>query len=74
MGGGYPGGVGGGRGGYGGRGERDEERQKMQELMRPSNLLALSMTGAEVVVVDDQDRKRALMTDGRKLGKSKDAS
>jgi hypothetical protein len=30
------------------------------------------MTGAEVDLVDDQDRKRAFMTDGRKLQKSKD--
>lgn len=30
------------------------------------------MTGAEVDLVDDRDRKRALMTDGRKLQKSKD--
>jgi hypothetical protein len=30
------------------------------------------MTGAEVDLVDDRDRKRAFMTDGRKLKKSKD--
>ena len=30
------------------------------------------MTGAEVDLVDDRDRKRAFMTDGRKLQKSKD--
>jgi hypothetical protein len=30
------------------------------------------MTGAEVDLVDDRDRKRAIMTDGRKLQKSKD--
>jgi hypothetical protein len=70
MGGGYPGGH---RGGYGGSGgESDQERQKMQELFTPANAITLSMTGAEVDLMDDQNRKRALMTDGRKLQKSKD--
>ena len=70
MGGGYPGG---GRGGYGRRGgESDEERQKTRELLAPAKAIMLSMTGAEVDLVDDRDRKRAFMTDGRKLQKSKD--
>jgi len=70
MGGGYPGG---GRGGYGGRGgESDEERQKMHELFTPAKAITLSMTGAEVDLVDERDRKRAFLTDGRKLQKSKD--
>src|SRR5207248_3386634 len=70
MGGGYPGG---GRGGYGRRGgESDEERQKMHELFTPAKAFTLSMTGAEVDLMDDRDRKRAFMTDGRKLQKSKD--
>ena len=72
VGGGYPGG---GHGGYGGRrggGESDEERQKMRELLTPAKSITLSMTGAEVDLVDDRDRKRAFMTDGRKLKKSKD--
>src|SRR5712664_666592 len=70
MGGGYPGG---GHGGYGRRGgESDEERQKMRELFSPPAAMTLSMTGAEVDLVDDRDRKRAFMTDGRKLKKSKD--
>jgi hypothetical protein len=72
MGGGYPGG---GHGGYGGRrggGESDEQRQKMHDLFTPARSLRLSMTGAEVDLVDDRDRKRAFMTDGRKLQKSKD--
>src|SRR6266849_10161403 len=72
MGGGYPGG---GRGGYGGRrggGESDEARQKMRELFTPAKAITISMTGAEVDLVDDRDRKRAFMTDGRKLQKSKD--
>ncbi len=70
MGGGYPGG---GHGGYGRRGgESDEERQKMRELLTPARAITVSMTGAEVDLVDDRDRKRAFMTDGRKLHKSKD--
>lgn len=34
--------------------------------------MSFSMTGAEVDLQDDHDRKRAFMTDGRKLKKSKD--
>jgi hypothetical protein len=72
MGGGYPGGP---RGGYGGRGgESDEERQKMQQLFTPAKAITLSMTGAEVDLMDDQNRKLAFITDGRKLQKSKDAN
>lgn len=72
SGGGWPGGggMGGRRGGYGG--ESDEERQKMRELFSPPKALTFSMTGAEVDLLDDRDRKRAFMTDGRKLKKSKD--
>jgi hypothetical protein len=65
--------MGGGHGGYGRRGgEGDEVQQKMHELFSPANAITLSMTGAEVDLVDDRDRKRAFMTDGRKLQKSKD--
>jgi hypothetical protein len=69
MGGSWPGGGGGGRRGGG---ESDEQRQKMQELLRPPKSIALSMTGAEVDLVDDRGCKQAFMTDGRKLLKSKD--
>jgi hypothetical protein len=72
LGGGWPGG---GSGGYGGRrgGEAsDEERQKMRELFTPARAITLSMTGAEVDLVNDRNRKQAFMTDGRKLQKSKD--
>jgi len=41
-------------------------------LFTPAKAITLSMTGAEVDLVDDRDRKRAFMTDGRKLQKSKD--
>jgi hypothetical protein len=83
MGGGYPGGgyPGSGGGGYGGRrvgqqGESDEERQRMQELMNPSNTLTLAEAtkDVEIDLFDDQERKRAFFTDGRKLQKSKDAN
>jgi len=55
-----------------GGGESDEERQKMHELLSPPATMTLSMTAAEVDLHDDHDRKRAFMTDGRKLKKSKD--
>src|SRR6267154_2852083 len=71
MGGGYPGG-GGGYGGRRGGGESDEQREKMRELFMPAKKITFSMAGAEVDEVDDRDRKRAFMTDGRKLQKSKD--
>jgi hypothetical protein len=75
MGGGWPGGGGGGGyGGHRGGGESDEQRQKMHELTTPPRTLSMSMTGAEVDLLDDQNRKRAFMTDGRKLQKSKDAN
>jgi hypothetical protein len=83
MGGGYPGGgyPGGGGGGYGGRrmgsqGESDEDRQRMAELYNPSNSLTLAEAKKDVEVdsFDDQERKRAFFTDGRKLQKSKDAN
>ena len=73
MGGSWPGGGGGGYGGRrGGGGESDDQREKTRELLTPAKSIRLSMTGAEVDLVDDRDRKRAFMTDGRKLQKSKD--
>ena len=48
------------------------ERQKMHEFLSPPATMTFSMTGAEVDLMDDHDRKRAFMTDGRKLQKSKD--
>ena len=52
--------------------ESDEERAKMHELLTPPADITFSMTGAEVDLKDDHDRKRAFMTDGRKLQKSKE--
>jgi hypothetical protein len=83
MGGGYPGGgyPGGGGGPYGGRRmgqqhESDEDRQRMQELLNPANSLTVAEAkkDVEVDLFDEQQRKRALFTDGRKLQKSKDAN
>jgi len=73
--GGFPvGGHGGGRGG-----ESVEERQRIESAISPANLLTLAQKdpkNAEVDLTDDQSRKRALFTDGRKLQKldSKDDS
>jgi hypothetical protein len=76
MGVGFPGGGIGGP--YGGRrtgsGESDADREKMAELMSASRVLTLAEAtkNVEVDVFDDQQRKRALFTDGRKVEKSKD--
>jgi hypothetical protein len=70
----------GGHGGYGGRGgESDEDRQRTQEFISPANSLTLERKDSknpEVDLTDDQNRKRALFTDGRKIQKvdSKDDS
>ena len=72
--GGYPGGRGGypgGRGGFGGR-ESNADRNRTEELIYPANSLALVHNDAEVDITDDENHKRALFTDGRKLQKSKD--
>jgi hypothetical protein len=67
------GGGGGGYGGHRGGGMNDEQREQMRELMTPPRSMTIAMTGAEVDLLDDHDRKIAFMTDGRKLQKSKDA-
>jgi hypothetical protein len=71
----------GGRGGYGGGrgGESDADQQRLQEVVAPANSLMLAQKDAkdpEVDLTDDQNRKRALFTDGRKIEKpdSKDDS
>ncbi len=71
----------GGHGGYGGNrgGESDQERLRTQEVIAPANSLTLTQKdpkNPEVDLTDDQNRKRALFTDGRKLAKpdSKDDS
>src|SRR5258706_7180680 len=59
------------RGGGGGRGN-DGDRQGMQEGLSP--VLSLTLAGAEkdveADVFDDQQRKTAIFTDGRKVQKS----
>ena len=54
----------------------DEDRQRMQELMNPANTLTLAEAKKDVEVdsFDEQQRKRAFFTDGRKPQKSKDAN
>jgi hypothetical protein len=70
----------GGHGGYGGRGgESDEDRQRTQDFIAPANSLTLEQKdpkSPEVDLTGDQNRKRALFTDGRKIQKadSKDDS
>jgi len=82
MGGGWPGGGGmGGRGGMGGGGrgmggggESDSDRQKMQLFVQPANQSTVVQKEPEIDVSDDDDRKFAFYTDGRKVEKSKDPS
>jgi hypothetical protein len=68
-------------GGHGGNrgGESGVDRERMQSVIAPANSLTLAQKSAkdpEVDLTDDQNRKRALFTDGRKLQKpdSKDDS
>jgi len=64
----------GGHGGYGGRsGESEEDRQRTYDFIMPANSLTLEQKdpeNPEVDVTDDQSRKRALFTDGRKVQKA----
>jgi hypothetical protein len=64
----------GGGGRRGGGNESDEDRQRMQEVMNASRSLTVAEAkkDVEVDVFDDQERKTAIFTDGRKLQKSKD--
>ncbi len=73
--GGGPWGGSGRRGGGGGSGN-DEDRQRMQEVLSPARSLTLAEAkkDVEVDVFDDQQRKTAIFTDGRKVQKSKDAT
>jgi hypothetical protein len=62
-------------GGHGGNrgGESDVDRERMQSAIAPANSLAFMQKDPkdpEVDFTDDQNRKRALFTDGRKLEKS----
>jgi hypothetical protein len=64
----------GGHGGYGGNrsGASDEEQQRVQDVVMPANSLTLARKDAkdpEIDLTDDQNRKRVLFTDGRKVQK-----
>ncbi len=65
----------GGRRGGGGN-ESDEDRQRMQEFMNPSRSLTVAEAkkDVEIDMFDDQERKSAFFTDGRKLQKTKGSS
>ena len=65
--------YGGGRRGGGG-GESDADRQKMQEALTPARALTVAEAkkDVEIDMFDDQERKSAFYTDGRKLQKTKD--
>jgi hypothetical protein len=64
----------GGHGGSGGSrgGESDEDRLRTQNAISPANSLTLAQEdpkNPEVDLTDDQNRKQALFTDGRKIQK-----
>ena len=65
----------GGRRGGGGN-ESDEDRQRMQEYLNPSRALTVAEAkkDVEIDMFDDQERKSAFFTDGRKLQKTKDSN
>ncbi len=65
----------GGRRGGGGN-ESDEDRQRLQEYLNPSRALtvAVAKEDVEIDMFDDQERKSAFFTDGRKLQKTKDSN
>jgi len=71
---GYPGGGGGGgygrHGGNPGDSYSDADRARLSDLMNPSYSLTVAQKENEVELSDEQDRRRALYTDGRKVQKS----
>lgn len=73
-------GMGGGPYGSGRRGgagnESDQDREQMQEVLTPARslIVAEAKKDVEIDVFDDQERKAALFTDGRKVQKAKDNS
>jgi hypothetical protein len=66
--------YGGGRRGGGGQNESDQDHEQMQQALAASRSLTVAEAtkNVEVDVFDDQERKTAIFTDGRKLQKSKD--
>ena len=72
---GVPNGRSGGAGPLGGPlpvGEDVKAHQKLLELLRPSTSLTVEAKESEFDLTDENNRKRAFFTDGRKLQKSKD--
>jgi protein-disulfide isomerase-like protein with CxxC motif len=72
-------GIGGGPYGGGRRGgcnESADDRQKMQDVVNPVQALTLAEAkkDVEVDMFDEQQRKSAFYTDGRKLQKTKDST
>jgi len=65
----------GGRRGGGGN-ESDQDRERMQEFMNASRALSVAEAkkDVEIDMFDDQERKSAFFTDGRKLQKTKDST
>lgn len=70
-----------GGGPYGGRrggssNESEEDRARMQEVVNPTRSLTVAEAkkDVEIDVFDDQERKTAIFTDGRKLQKTKDST
>jgi hypothetical protein len=65
----------GGRRGGGGN-ESDQDRERMQEFINPSRALTVAEAkkDVEIDMFDDQERKSAFFTDGRKLQKTKDSN
>jgi hypothetical protein len=75
MGGGpYGGGRRGGGAGAGGN-ESEDNRQKMEAVVNPAQSLTVAeATKVEIDMFDEQERKSAFYTDGRKLQKTKDGT
>ena len=67
----------GGRRGGGQNGDNEQGREQMQAVIAAPNAITLAQRepkDPEVDLFDDQSRKTAFFTDGRKLEKSKDAN
>lgn len=60
----------------GGENESDADREKMHEVLNPSRelMVAEAKKDVEIDIFDDQQRKSAFFTDGRKLQKTKDST
>ena len=59
-------------GGRGGDRQSAAEHNRADDVIYPQNSFALAHNDAQVVLTDDEGRKRVYFTDGRKLQKSKD--